>query len=82
MLAVQNENSNVSAISAIPPILLNLLSLLGMCQVHITVGGVTKQLPLVVCKGSGLSLLGRNWLEELKLNWQEIARINGVTKIV
>ena len=58
----------------------NKLDILGMCQVHVTVGGVTKQLPLVVCKGSGLSLLGRNWLEELKLNWQEIARINGVTK--
>ena len=58
----------------------NKLDILGMCQVHVTVGGVTKQLPLVVCKGNGLSLLGRNWLEELKLNWQEIARINGVTK--
>ena len=35
----------------------NKLDILGMCQVHVTVGGVTKQLPLVVCKGSGLSLL-------------------------
>ena len=45
----------------------NKLGILGMCQVHVTVGDVTKQLLLVACKGSGLSLLGRNWLEELKL---------------
>ena len=58
----------------------NKLDILGMCHVQVTAGGVTKQLPLVVCKGDGLSLLGRNWLQELKLNWQVIARINGVTK--
>ena len=58
----------------------NKLDILGMCQVQVTAGGVAKQLPLVVCKGSGLSLLGRNWLQELKLNWYEIARINGITK--
>ena len=51
-----------------------------MCKVHVSAGGVTKQLPLVVCGGSGLSLLGTNWLQELKLNWQEIAKINGVAK--
>ena len=38
-----------------------------MCEVHVTAGGVTK-------------LLGRNWLQELRLNWQEIAKINGITK--
>ena len=51
-----------------------------MCQVQVTAGGATKQLPLVICKGNGLSLLGRNWLEELRLNWQEIARLNGIEK--
>ena len=34
----------------------NKLDILGMCQVHVTVGGVTKQLPLVVCKGIGQEL--------------------------
>jgi len=33
-----------------------------------------------VCSGNGLSLLGRNWLQEVKLNWPEIAKINGVIK--
>ena len=58
----------------------NKLDICGMCEVEVTAGGVTKQLPLVVCKGSGVSLLGRNWLQELKLNWQEIAKINGIIK--
>ena len=58
----------------------NKLDILGMCKVEVTTGGVTKQLPLVVCKGRGVSLLGRNWLQELQLNWQEIAKINGIIK--
>ena len=58
----------------------NKLDNLGMCQVQVTAGGATKQLPLVICKGNGLSLLGRNWLEKLRLNWQEIARINCIKK--
>ena len=28
-------------------------------------------LPLVVVKGSKVPLLGRNWLEHIKLNWSE-----------
>ena len=51
-----------------------------MCEVHVAAGGTTKQLPLVVCKGNGLLLLGRNLLQELRLNWQEIAKIYGITK--
>ena len=51
-----------------------------MCEVHVTAGGATKQLPLVGCKGNRLSLLDRNWLQELRLNWQEIVKINGITK--
>ena len=33
------------------------------------------QLPLVVVKGNGPTLLGRNWLMKLRLNWQEIGSI-------
>jgi len=43
----------------------NKLNILGMCDVEITAGDTTKQLPLVVCSGNGLSLLGRNWLQEV-----------------
>ena len=56
------------------------LDILGMCKVEVTTGGVTKQLPLVVCKGRSVSLLDKNWLQELQSNWQEIAKINGIIK--
>ena len=42
------------------------LDVLGSCSVKVTVHGKTATLPLVVVKGDGISLLGRNWLEEIK----------------
>ena len=53
---------------------------MGCCDVQVQAGETIKQLDLIVCKGNGLSLLGRNWLEEMKLNWSQIAHANGVTK--
>ena len=37
--------------------------------------GQTETLHMLVVGGSGPSLLGRNWLQKLKLDWQEIWRI-------
>ena len=34
--------------------------------------GQTEILPLVVVKGEGPTLLGRNWLSKIKLNWSQI----------
>lgn len=34
--------------------------------------GQTATLPLIVVKGEGPSLLGRNWLGALKLDWHDI----------
>ena len=31
-------------------------------------------------KGNWNSLLGRNWLEEIKLDWNEVAKTNGISK--
>ena len=56
----------------------NPLEIMGCCDVQVQNGKTTKQLELIVCKGNGLSLLGRNWLEEIRLNWLEIACTNGV----
>ena len=56
------------------------LVVLGSCSVKVTVHGKTATLPLVVVNGDGISLLGRNWLEEIKLNWNEVAKINGITR--
>lgn len=32
------------------------------------------KLPLIVVEGQGPSLFGRNWLEQVKLDWSEIAK--------
>ena len=46
----------------------NELHIMGCCDIQVQTGETIKQLELIVCKGNGLSLLGRNWLEEMKLN--------------
>ena len=48
------------------------LDLLGESQVSVKYGAQTMTLPLVVVKGSKVPLLGRNWLEHIKLNWSEV----------
>ena len=56
------------------------LEVLGSCSVQVQVNGdAAETLPLVVVGGRGLSLLGRNWLELVKLDWTKLAKINGVT---
>ena len=36
-------------------------------------------LPLVVVRGARPSLLGRNWLNKLKLNWEELFWVHDIT---
>ena len=48
------------------------LSLLGQLQVTVRYNSQVVTLPLVVAKGNKVSLLGRNWLECINLNWSEI----------
>ena len=48
------------------------IKVLGSTKVKAEHNGQTADLTLVVTEGSGPSLLGRNWLAALKLNWQEI----------
>ena len=44
----------------------------GMCQVPITIGDVTKEMPLYVVTGQGPPLLGRSWMQHFKLPWETI----------
>ena len=53
-----------------------LVETLGEITVQVTYGDQSKELPLVVVEGQGPSLLGRNWLNALKLNWQTIKALN------
>ena len=48
------------------------IGVLGCINVKVQTHGQEAQLPLLVVKGKGPSLLGRNWLTNLRLNWQEI----------
>ena len=45
---------------------------------HATVdhGQQSATLPLLVIKGTGASLVGRNWLEKIILNWNSIHKVN------
>lgn len=48
------------------------ISVLGCVQTQVSYEGQTAELPLVVVKGKGPTLLGRNWLESIRLNWGTI----------
>ena len=49
------------------------IEVVGQCKMPVKYGTAEQKfLPLIVVKGNGPSLLGRNWLEELQLNWTEI----------
>jgi len=54
-----------------------LLPVLGTVQVHVSHGNQTANLPLLVVQTDGPSLLGRNWLEKLQLDWQQIHQVHG-----
>ena len=49
--------------------------MLGTCDVEVVYQDVQKPLTVLVVEGQGPSLLGRDWLLELKLNWSEIQQI-------
>ena len=48
------------------------IPVLGSVNVTVKYSNQEASLPLIVVKGDGPSLLGRNWLSHLKLNWHEI----------
>ena len=48
------------------------LVVLGEVEVNVTIKEQKKMLPLVVVQGAGTSLIGRNWLSQLMIGWDEI----------
>ena len=50
----------------------------GTLTVTVKCGNQTKKLMLVVVKGNGPSLLGRNWLKHIQLDWHNIFTIRTV----
>ena len=49
----------------------------GECDISVGYRGQQRQPTLIVVKGGGPPLLGRNWLEHIKLDWQDIFTIHG-----
>ena len=46
--------------------------IVGELSIQVQYSDQTKQLKLIVVSGDGPNLLGRNWLTEIQLNWQQI----------
>ena len=51
------------------------LSVLGELQVTVHYNEQKVSLPLIVLQGSGPNLFGRNWLEQIKLNWPQLCTV-------
>ena len=49
-----------------------LITVCGRTQVQVKHKEQTATLPLVITEGNGPTLLGRNWLEALRLDWRTI----------
>ena len=48
------------------------LLVVGARNVEVSYEGQTANLPLIAVKGDGLTLLGRNWLAAIRLDWDKI----------
>ena len=51
------------------------MPVVGKVNANVKCGQQSKNLELIVVMGKGPSLLGRNWLEQLRLDWAKIGRI-------
>ena len=54
---------------------------LGSLEVDVSYEDKMFTLPLLVVQGSGPSLLGRNWLQQIKLNWTKIHVVSPKTSL-
>ena len=52
------------------------LQVLGVMQATVSYNQQSATLPLLVIAGTGASLMGRNWLEKIVLNWNSIHKVN------
>ena len=52
------------------------ITVLGQALVKVVYGEQEAKLPVLVVPGDGPSLLGRNWLKLIRLNWPEIKKVS------
>lgn len=58
------------------------LTALGEIEVTVTFPAQQAKLPLMVVTGTGPSLLGRNWLSTIRLNWKAIGSITSCNSLI
>lgn len=52
----------------------------GECELEVEYNGFKGHLPAVVISGEGPCLLGRNWLQQISLNWSEVFNLTTMDK--
>ena len=57
------------------------IDVLGEITCSVKYGDQCKDLNIIVCKGNKASLMGRNWLKCIKLNWAQIFSVKNDTKL-
>lgn len=55
-----------------------IMPVLGQFKAKVSYEGQSVLLPLIVVKGEGPALCGRNWLQKLTLNWKKIKHVSQV----
>ena len=55
------------------------LGVLGKTTVSVMYNNQSANLPITVVRGTGPSILGRDWLAHLNLDWKSIFRVDGST---
>ena len=54
------------------------LEVIGSISVQVCYEDQQEELPLLVVRGTAASLLGRNWLQKIRLDWQEIHQLQQI----
>ena len=57
------------------------IKVLGEAQVEVTVNNQTEELPLLVVDGDGPSLLGRDWMKKIRLDWPSIHLVQATSEL-
>ena len=52
------------------------IPVLGCCCVNVWYKGQTEQFPLFVVEGKGPTLIGRDWLSQIQLDWRQIHHVH------
>ena len=52
------------------------IPVVGSRKVNINYQGQMARLPLLIVAGTGPTLMGRDWLSQIRLNWQQIHQVN------